>query len=356
MFRRSSKLVNNTFSTFLYPNIGIHVKIVVRPKSEISAYVLADSVVNDDRFTTFKLKYPRFIHGELMTHRALSRNAASSRAIPIEKMIDYIMRFPAMPSHWGKNQKGMQAEMEHNENIMETGGSFPEFVTREDYWLRARNAAVHHAKKFSAAGYHKQVVNRILEPYQTMDVVCSGTHFDNFFWLRCHKDAQPEIKILADAMFDALAKSTPKSLSAGEYHLPYVTDEVMEECNKRALTDNVNPLYLALRVSASCCAQVSYRLNDTSIDKAINIYNRLVESEPMHASPFEHQARPITQEDIDDFEDFRNFGIKPLTPLAITHVDQNNRYWSGNIRGFIQHRHEIPNNTKENLSRIPAEL
>jgi hypothetical protein len=36
---------------------------------------------------------------------------------------------------------------------------------------------------------------------------------------------------------------------------------------------------------------VSYRVNDNSLDKALKIYDRLVNSTPIHASPFEHQAK-----------------------------------------------------------------
>jgi thymidylate synthase ThyX len=79
----------------------------------ISAKIIADSISESeygDRITTFELEYPRFIHGELMTHRLFSRNAASSRAIPINKMMDQVLTAPAMPVEWGLNKSGMQAE------------------------------------------------------------------------------------------------------------------------------------------------------------------------------------------------------------------------------------------------------
>jgi thymidylate synthase ThyX len=314
-----------------------HPIIRVVTGQNISAKVLADSTTdNGDRLTTFELEYPRFIHSEFMTHRMLSKNAASSRAIPVSKMIEHIGQNTARPSYWGKNQRGMQADLdaEHNELVKLPSSDIP--VSREEAWDAARDSAIEYAKAFADAGYHKQITNRILEPYKTMKVVCSGTEYENFFWLRLHKDAQPEIRELADAMNEAMRLSNPMHLIEHEYHLPYITPEVWEMCESyKTYTD---PMELALKVSASCCAQVSYRTTDTSIEKAIKIYDLLVKSEPIHASPFEHQARPITDQDIEEFD-------HAVPTSAITHVDRNGYFWSGNFRGWIQHRHEIPNNT-----------
>jgi hypothetical protein len=194
------------------------------------------------------------------------------------------------------------------------------------------------ANKFDDAEYHKQIVNRLIEPFGMMKVVCSATEFDNFFWLRCHKDAQPEIKELANMMYLAKKESVPLTLNNGEYHLPYVTSDILKECEKYKDASNNDSLRIALKVSASCCAQVSYRLNDTSIEKALKIYDKLVTSQPVHASPFEHQARPISDEDIKLFKTSAN-------DTPITHTCKKCSYWSGNFKGWIQHRHEIPNNT-----------
>ena len=77
----------------------------------ISVKVIADSISahTKQRITTLELEYPRFIHAELMTHRVFSRNSSSSRAIPIQTMINHIKATTAIPIHWGKNQSGMQA-------------------------------------------------------------------------------------------------------------------------------------------------------------------------------------------------------------------------------------------------------
>lgn len=318
--------------------------VLISGRNGISAKIIADSINSSgSRLITFELVYQRYIHSEFMTHRSLAKNSASSRAIPVNKMIEHIKQNPAMPIHWGKNQRGMQAKTEHNE-IIELEPDRRN-LTREAAWMNAMSDATRWAQKFDKAGYHKQIVNRLIEPFKMMKVVCSGTEYDNFFWLRCHEDAQPEIKELADVMYAARNISVPINLVDDEYHLPYVTSDIMTECMKylENKTDKMkndvemNPIEVALKISASCCAQVSYRTNDASIEKAFKIYDQLVTSKPMHASPFEHQARPITNNDIKKFLDG--------SESSITHACKNKSYWSGNLKGWIQHRHEIPNNT-----------
>ncbi len=230
---------------------------------------------------TFELEYPRFIHGELMTHRVFSRNAASSRAVPISKVIDHVLEDTAMPVHWGKNQKGMQAK----EEISCIGSALTQ-------WYNARDSAITHARALDKLGLHKQVVNRILEPFQTMKTVVTATEFENFFELRCHEDAQPEIRELAKKMRTALKESKPFIACTGDWHVPYVDRiEGNDGVTRYYSNDSEVSVEDAIKISASCCAQVSYRLLDTSLEKARNIYTRLVESKPIHASPFEHQAQ-----------------------------------------------------------------
>lgn len=293
--------------------------------SQINVTILADSISLDGkRITTFELEYPRYIHAEVMTHRQFSRNAASSRAIPIQKAIDLVQSQPAMPIHWGLNQPGMQASQETE---------YPEVAT--SYWLNARNAAVEAATDLKLINIHKQVVNRILEPFQKIKVVLTATEFSNFFYLRSHPDAQPEIQALSDAMFEARNSSIPIELKPGEYHLPYI-DTVRFNGTLQYLV-NGDPLTLeqAIAVSASACAQVSYRVLDLSLDKALDIYKRLVEAKPVHASPFEHQATPISS-------------LDTLKTSGVTHVDQYGNLWSGNFQGWIQHRQLIPGNVCTN--------
>lgn len=251
----------------------------------ISAKIILDSInVNGNRLTTMELKYPRFIHAEFMTHRVFSRNASSSRAIPVEKLIQSVIDDTAMPVHWGKNQPGMQAKEEHDELISSLQYNHNQKLlgTRQDAWILARDNAISVARGFSKAGYHKQIVNRLLEPFAHINVLVSSTDYENFFSLRDHPDAQPEIQILAREMKAALQKSTPCLRNEWQWHLPY--------------TDDINlstDLEVKKKISVARCASVSYKTVDgqkMSIDRAIEIFDKLYTAKPFHASPFEHVA------------------------------------------------------------------
>ena len=304
---------------------------------QISAKVIQHSSriglgTKNHRFiTTFELEYPRFIHSELMTHRLFSRNAASSRAIPVAHMIRQVEENPAMPVHWGMNQPGLQAEFELSECLQRSS---------QYLWKKAAKSAARIASALNKMGLHKQVVNRLLEPFQMMKTVVTATELDNFFYLRCHKDAQPEIKVLAEKMYEALIKAGPaEALYDGEWPVPYVTRFRIGDGKLRYADCNGQELSVedAIKVSASCCAQVSYRKNDETLEKALVIYNRLVDTKPVHASPFEHQATPMLEphfwcgdcQQQPDWED------------GVTHADREGNFWSGNFKGFIQHRQLI---------------
>lgn len=321
--------------------------------SNISAKVIADSVsaVNGKRITTYELEYPRFIHSEFMTHRMISKNAASSRAIPVKAMLENIVANPAMPSHWGKNQPGMQASEECNAvfkweiEFGRHGGISGEY-TREEYWMLAAESAIKFANRFAEAGYHKQIVNRITEPFQMIKVVATATEWDNFFWLRKHADAQPEIRILAEKMWEARTASKPEVLQPGEWHTPYVTHMRRTDSDGKptgsllyGIDDGIGSfdaigLEHALKVSSSMCAQVSYRKADDTLEKALMVYDRLVESKPVHASPFEHSATPMCP-DV-SWEDGVTAEHKILGKM------------SGNLAGWIQYRQLIEDHTKWN--------
>jgi thymidylate synthase ThyX len=309
--------------------------------SGITAKIIAYSrAPNGQLIVTFEIEYQRFIHGELMTHRLFSRNAASSRAIPVATIIKQVRDNPATPIHWGKNQSGMQAKEQLKGNSL---------YDVQELWLEAAWRAAHVAELMSEEGCHKQVANRILEPFQWMKTVVTATCFENWFWLRDHADAQPEIRALAVAMLEQLDSHTPSDLKPGEWHVPYVETTkdfagkimyVGESTKDDPLavpdvdTDRYMRIYTleeALAISSSCCAQVSYRKLDDTLEKAQMVYKRLVDSEPVHASPFEHQATPMKRN-----ADFRNKGI--------THKDRAGHFWSGNFIGWIQHRQLIQNN------------
>lgn len=234
---------------------------------------------------TFRLVYPRFIHGEVMTHRVFSRNAASSRAIPINAMMAEIQKTPACPIHWGENQRGMQADRQVD------GEKRTQSMTR---WLMALESSLHHAEALRDLGVHKQVVNRLLEPFMFMTTIVTTTEggLNNFFNLRKHKDAQPEIYELARLMDQAVMHSTPERLESFEWHMPFV-DSFRDGEGSQAFVDengSVIKLRQAIMISVSACAQVSFRKNDLSLEKAERIYKMLVGADVVHASPFEHVA------------------------------------------------------------------
>lgn len=251
---------------------------------KITARVIQKSrTMSGVEICTMELEYPRFIHSEFMTHRVFSRNAASSRAIPIEVMMQQVVDNPAMPVHWGANQAGMQAsgKVQYPENA-------------ELCWVWAARRAVESAQSLKSHGLHKQIVNRVLEPFQMMKTVVTSTEWENFFQLRMHKDAQPEIQELATRMLEAMGKAKAITLRDDEWHVPYV--DRVPNCQDELeyhVDGEVVSTEDALKVSASCCAQVSYRKNDQSLEKAIMIYDKLITGKPIHASPFEHQACPL---------------------------------------------------------------
>lgn len=227
--------------------------------------------------STILLRYPRWIHAELMTHRVLSRNAASSRALPVSKLIQDVLLDPAVPLHWGKNQSGMQASEECDALVKFRNDE----VTSERAWLRARDNAVNIASAFADAGYHKAICNRLLEPFAHITVLVSATEWANFLELRDHPDAEPHFQMLAKEIRKCLEdESTIQTLKPGMWHLPFIE----RGWNTAEM----------LKLSAARCASTSYKTVDgfdMTLERAEQIFDKLVNSKPIHASPFEHQAQ-----------------------------------------------------------------
>jgi len=286
----------------------------------IEAKIIKHSVssINKKEIITYELTYPRMIHSELMTHRVFSRNAASSRAIPIDKLIELVETDCAFPSEWGLNKAGMQSAHPHDD---------PELCKAT--WLKAAQRAVESARELQALGLHKQICNRVIEPFQYIKTIVTATEWNNWFWLRNHEAADPTIQELARKMLEAKEQSVPQVLNPFEWHLPYVSKEDLE----------IYGLDNAIKISASCCAQVSYRALDTSIEKALKIYDMLMCMDRIHASPFEHLATPMG---IPNYN-----GDDPRYAPSGAHVDSKGRWWSGNFQGWYQYRQTIPNNNKE---------
>jgi len=244
------------------------------------AKVLADSIgPSGARLTTMQVTFPRIVLAEVNTHRALSRNSASSRAIPVERMLRRVEDDPFIPIHWGKNQKGMQAD----EFLDAT-----DQIAAEEEWLRARDAAVESVRELLALGLHKQIANRLLEPWLWHTAIISATDWSNFFALRCHKDAQPEIQQAALMMRAARNASTPVRKYLGEWHLPLVgterDDVTIWDC----------PIEVVCKISVGRCARVSYLTHDGKRDPQadIDLCDRLQASG--HMSPFEHVAQALS--------------------------------------------------------------
>lgn len=255
-----------------------------------SATVIADSIGTKTapRLTTVQVTLHRYVLAELNTHRMFSRNFRSSRAVPVKKLLEEVRTNPAMPLHWGANQKGMQASKECD-TFVEVG-QFKAQCSREAAWQLAMHRAAEMAEAFSEAGYHKQIVNRLLEPFLWVHGVITSTNWSNFFALRCHPDAQPEMRALADAIFLAMVNSEPTRLQQGEWHLPYVLPG--EDAESNGWHPNT-----PIALSVARCARVSYKTADgrtPDVAEDLALYDRLVGSVPLHASPAEHQATPAT--------------------------------------------------------------
>jgi len=259
----------------------------------IEAKIIEDSLAPSGvRLTTYVLTYPRFIHSELMTHRVFSRNASSSRAIPFKKQVKMIEENIACPISYLANKSGMQG-----------GEEIKDQRAAQNIWEKASKDAIKAATKLNDMGIHKQYVNRLLEPFSHITVVLSSTDYNNFFGLRYHSDAQPEIHELARQMYMLYKSSNAQELGAGAWHLPFVTNQ------DRAMLEFEDQI----KKSVACCARVSYKNHDktnpTSEENNI-LYDRLLGSHPIHASPAEHQAMAIGDK-----------GVR-----------------SGNYRGWIQYR------------------
>jgi thymidylate synthase ThyX len=308
------------------------------------AKVLADSLSPAGyRLTTLEATFPRFVLAEFNTHRAFSRNSASSRAIPIAKQLRRVLEDPYVPIEFGSNQPGMQAGPALD-------GEKREAAERE--WLRARDDAVrrvlglvgdpsafspdddlleaalqveevgrNRAQPAEWLNVHKQVANRLLEPFMWHTVIVTATEWDNFWNLRCHPDAQPEIRLIAERMRAAMEASDPRELGWEEWHLPLVRPEDREEV---ASTEDL------VKVSVGRCARVSYltHAGKRDLDADIELHQRLLESG--HMSPLEHPARPLSAAELEEGE------------------------WSGNFRGWRPYRKDIPNEENPLGPTVPA--
>lgn len=331
--------------------------------TNITAKVVCDSISEQGvRLTTFEIEYPRIVMSEFNTHRAVSKNSSSSRAIPVSKMLEHTKNINLKPIYFGSKKSGMQAGDE-------LGGEDLQYA--KSTWESALHSMIHSAKILDGCGVAKEVCNRLVEPFQLVKVVCTATDWDNFFNLRLHPDSDPNICMLAYKMHEAMQESKPIELKEGEWHLPFVDkydipitysdqggyeyetgyhtfyydNEVGHTC------EQVLTLEQAIKLSAASCASVSYRTEGMTLEKAEKIFDMLVKAEVIHASPFEHLATPVSKEVEIENSDYLTVGFinKASDPntwqYGITHMNRQGQLCSGNLRGFIQYRHLLPNNT-----------
>ena len=353
--------------------------------NKIQAVIVADSVdTRGNRITSFLLTYPRFIHSELMTHRMFSRNSASSRAIPFEKMVKMIEEDPFIPIAWQKDHKGMQGS-EYITEPLEIG-------ERRLYWKECAIESVKNAKNLNALGVTKQLCNRLLEPFMWHTTLVTATELKGFFELRCPKytfgsktdnpkswrskkdaikdfpdwitrndlfwysmnESQAEIHIqaLAESMLDAMNESTPKQLKAGDWHIPfgellnnllYIYDNKL--LNNKEVTQDEREILVEsfkLKISTARCARLSYNNHNGEIDyqKDIELHDRLLRDH--HMSPFEHCATVMFNDEYTTFvkgrlEDYTSTmeGYNPTKEM---------QGWCNNFKGFIPYRYLIENN------------
>ena len=340
--------------------------------------IVADSInQQNDRLTSVVLTYPRIIHSEMMTHRMFSRNASSSRAVPVDKMIKAVRENTFCPFEFQKSHKGMQGSEYF------TGADRQECI---NLWLESAELALQQAEKMKAKGISKQIINRILEPYQYYTVLITGSKegWDNFFNLRCpsykligldeenvksrkewlekiqfssalHPSMYPKTDVewlqinkgqaeihimdLAEKIYDAVNESTPKQLQAGEWHIPMISDS---ESLKLSTNDQI-------KLSVGRAANTSYTVvgdgKELTLEHAIKIHDKCVEL--VHSSVFEHCARAMSDE---EYECFLK-GEREINKNANHWSDVEYFYdydkifgWCNNLKGFIPYRYFIDNN------------
>jgi hypothetical protein len=268
------------------------------------AKIIADSISPAGvRLTTLQVTFPRFILAEFNTHRAFSRNSASSRAIPVKKHIEAVLADPFIPEQFGRNQKGMQAR--HNLEGEDA-------ALAHEIWIGTLSVAALEAQHLDEIGVHKQLANRLLEPFMWHTVVVTATDWENFFHLRCHPDAQPEFQKIAGMMRDVMDTSTPIARLSIEWHLPYTVGDDAEDVRPNRTTDEA--WGTLARISSARCARVSYLTHDGKRDTEADLALATKLLAAGHMSPFEHPAIPIN-----------------------TATE-----YCGNFRGWMQYRKLIP--------------
>lgn len=262
-----------------------------------------------NRFRTFLISFPKCLLAELNTHRELVRNVGSSRAVPVTKMIERATSDPFIPI-FTRNKRGMvgAADLTLEEQIAATS-----------IWMTALENAVEQSQRLALIDVHKQETNRLLEPFLNVELVLSGTNFDNFYALRRSASAQPSFKEIADEMYEIDRQSTPDQLNYGDWHIPF----------SDYFPDN-STLEEKLKIAIARCARVSYQTHggQHSVQKDFELYNMLLNDR--HMSPFEHVAKVVdNQQDKLVAED--DWSIRAFLPDKL----QDHLFWSDSHAEFV---------------------
>lgn len=340
--------------------------------TKIKAEIVADSLSpQGDRLTSLLITFPRIILAEVNTHRMLSKNTSSSRAVPFNKMVEAIRNDPFIPIAWQKHHSGMQGSEYFTDTEMPNSLEKDWFKNR---WLEARDNAVSQAIIFNNAGVTKQLCNRLLEPFMwtTMLITGSKEGWDNFFELRCPQyveyaqfaggrlvfkskkeyietlgkgdnyseldwfeinegHAEIHMMALAEAIYDAMRESTPLNLNPGEWHTPF----------KGKIVDLKEGLTYEeiVKISTAMAARTSYTIvgdeKEINYERMIELHDRLISQDPPHSSPMEHCARAMSQ------LEYRNF--TKTTPYSDEKGHTESEGWCRNLKGFIPYRAIIEN-------------
>lgn len=343
-------------------------------KTVIKAEIVAHSINEQgDELISIMATFPRIILAEVNTHRMLSKNTSSSRAIPFNKMVESVQNDPFIPIAWQKEHKGMQGSEYH---IEEAGERFC-----PNNWLRARDRAVVEANHLhDNIGVTKQLANRLLEPFMWTTMLITGpkSGWENFFKLRCpqytlnnddifrskkdfkafYKEAtevvenhlalplfaedadtvawlkanrgQAEIHMmaLAECIWNGYSESTPKVLKPGDWHIPF-EDTIADV---RHWGTGVPQTMDMVKVSVAMAARTSYTVvgeeKDIHFEGLIGLHDRLLAWDPPHSSPLEHCAQAMTNE-----EYWSSFGT--------TAQNTKGNGWCNNFKGFIPYRYMV---------------
>lgn len=316
--------------------------------TETSAKIIADSVSPaGHRFTTFQATYPRIILAEVNTHRQLSRVSASSRAVPVEKMIRRVLEDPYVPTHWGKNQRGMRAEEDVDAETAQKAVAV---------WLKIRDQVVLGVRELLELGIHKQITNRWLETAQWHPTVISGTEFSNFFNLRDHVAAHPDFRDLTHAMRELYGKSEPKLVPYNEWHTPYIRRSDLAEAVEQGLAKSLDLTEIMCKVSVGRCARVSSLTHEGKYDLSadVGLHDKMFAGG--HMSPYENVARPMTPVELELFKQ-KKMRWDPakkewvwVGAREVFHEEDNTvtvepgeyTHFLGNVQGWVQLRKMIP--------------